>query len=101
MEYNWKSDQEGRPQGIGHLLHCGQDPLHSCQVHFPFWDFVGIKNKGFEEQVLSKFWHCQKGWVGGGGGDRAGGDLTNSRFEKRLFLESFPYSQALLLKSSV
>ena len=32
MEHYWKSDQESRPQGVGHLLHRRQDALHSSQV---------------------------------------------------------------------
>ena len=36
MEHYWKSDQESRPQGVGHLLHCGEDALHSSQVGFGF-----------------------------------------------------------------
>ena len=32
MEYHREPDQEGRPQGVGHLLHRWQDSLHSSQV---------------------------------------------------------------------
>ena len=44
MEHNWKSYQESRPQGVGHLLYCRQDTLYSSQVRFPLWFFVEIQN---------------------------------------------------------